>query len=158
MFGAVERGGRVRADGHPDSRAATLDRRASTFVLPSSTVFTDECVGVRPTLGQGLHAHHRINHSEKVYVSGNVHTQTIEGFWALLKSGITAPTTPSPRSIFRVPERVRVAVQPPRGSSPMFKTLLGSGRSTGRVTFAKVGMKLLTLDSPSSIGADSAPP
>jgi len=30
-----------------------------------------------------------VNHSEKVYVSGDVHTQTIEGFWALLKGGLT---------------------------------------------------------------------
>lgn len=29
-----------------------------------------------------------MNHSEKVYVSGDVHTNTIEGFWALLKGGI----------------------------------------------------------------------
>ncbi len=30
----------------------------------------------------------RIKHAEKVYVSGDVHTNTIEGFWALLKNGI----------------------------------------------------------------------
>ena len=32
--------------------------------------------------------HRRIRHSEKVYVAGNVHTQTIEGFWSLVKNGI----------------------------------------------------------------------
>ncbi len=32
--------------------------------------------------------HHRINHSAKVYVEGAVHTQTIDGFWSLLKNGI----------------------------------------------------------------------
>ena len=29
-----------------------------------------------------------MNHSAKVYVDGDVHTNTIEGFWALLKTGI----------------------------------------------------------------------
>jgi len=32
--------------------------------------------------------HRRINHSEKVYVMGDVHTNTIEGFWSLIKGGI----------------------------------------------------------------------
>ena len=32
--------------------------------------------------------HRRINHSAKVYVSGDVHTNTIEGFWSLVKRGI----------------------------------------------------------------------
>jgi transposase len=27
-------------------------------------------------------------HSERVYVSGNVHTNTIEGFWSLVKNGV----------------------------------------------------------------------
>ena len=30
-----------------------------------------------------------INHSKKEYVRGDVHTNTIEGFWSLVKSGIT---------------------------------------------------------------------
>jgi hypothetical protein len=29
-----------------------------------------------------------VNHSARVYVTGNVHTNTIEGFWSLLKNGI----------------------------------------------------------------------
>ena len=32
--------------------------------------------------------HRRINHSEGVYVIGNIHTNTIEGFWSLVKRGI----------------------------------------------------------------------
>ena len=29
-----------------------------------------------------------MNHSENVYVSGDVHVNTMEGFWSLLKRGI----------------------------------------------------------------------
>jgi hypothetical protein len=32
--------------------------------------------------------HRRVNHESKVYVVGDVHTQTIEGFWSLVKRGI----------------------------------------------------------------------
>ena len=32
--------------------------------------------------------HRRINHSAKVYVAGDVHTNSIEGFWSLVKRGI----------------------------------------------------------------------
>ena len=32
--------------------------------------------------------HKRINHSSKIYVMGDVHTNTIEGFWSLVKRGI----------------------------------------------------------------------
>jgi transposase-like protein len=29
-----------------------------------------------------------VKHAERVYVSGDVHTNTIEGFWSLVKRGI----------------------------------------------------------------------
>jgi transposase-like protein len=32
--------------------------------------------------------HDRIHHASKVYVRGDVHTNTIEGFWSLVKRGI----------------------------------------------------------------------
>jgi hypothetical protein len=32
--------------------------------------------------------HHRIRHEDKIYVSGNVHTQTVEGFFGNMKNGI----------------------------------------------------------------------
>ena len=39
-------------------------------------------------MGKRGYSHQRINHSARIYVEGDVHTQTIEGFFALLKSGI----------------------------------------------------------------------
>jgi hypothetical protein len=35
------------------------------------------------------YAHRRIQHGAKVYVMGDVHTNTIDGFWSLLKRGIS---------------------------------------------------------------------
>jgi transposase-like protein len=50
-------------------------------------IYTDEAKTYRglPKLG---YQHERINHSARVYVDGDIHTNTIEGFWALLKRGI----------------------------------------------------------------------
>ncbi|MGB8114014.1 MAG: IS1595 family transposase [Candidatus Sulfotelmatobacter sp.] len=56
-------------------------------ILPKSTVFTDEYI-IYDRLGARVKEHKRINHSSKVYVMGDVHTNTIEGFWSLVKRGI----------------------------------------------------------------------
>jgi transposase-like protein len=56
-------------------------------VLPSSVLFTDEWRAYNH-VGLEYKAHHRIRHSEHVYVSGDVHTNTIEGFWSTVKRGI----------------------------------------------------------------------
>jgi len=50
-------------------------------------VYTDELVAYDGLGNQG-YQHHRIHHSSSVYVSGEVHTNTIEGFWSLVKRGI----------------------------------------------------------------------
>ena len=56
-------------------------------VLPASTVYTDELKSYFPLTAKG-YQHRRIQHSEKIYVSGDVHTNTIEGFWSLVKRGL----------------------------------------------------------------------
>jgi transposase len=89
VFGAVERKGKIRAEVIPDSRMRTLDRKVREFVMPESTIFTDDFKAYRhyghPESG---YTHHRINHSARIYVQGDVHTQTIEGFFGLFKNGV----------------------------------------------------------------------
>jgi transposase len=89
VFGAVERGGRIRAEVIPNSRLLTVEKKVREFVMPESTVFTDDFTGYRrlskPNSG---YQHRRINHSARVYVLGDVHTQTIEGFFGLFKNGV----------------------------------------------------------------------
>jgi transposase len=87
VFAMVERGGRVRASVVPSRAKGTLQDEIVKYVLPASTVFTDEW---KPYLGLDKrgYTHHRIRHQESVYVSGDVHTQTIEGFFSNLKRGV----------------------------------------------------------------------
>ncbi len=87
VFGAVQRGGHVVARVIPDATAATLRESIRTHVLPKSTIFTDEYQPYRRITRDGYY-HHRVNHSQDIYVDGNVHTQTIEGFFSLVKSGL----------------------------------------------------------------------
>jgi transposase len=88
VLGMVERKGRVVALTVPDTTAKTLCGTVCEYVLPKSTVFTDELASYNTVSRGRRYTHHRINHSSKVYVQGNVHTNTIEGFWSLVKRGI----------------------------------------------------------------------
>jgi transposase len=89
VFGAAERKGRVRATVIPDSRAATVQGKIREYVLPDSLIYTDEYQGYASIAGKG-YRHRRIRHIAKVYVEGDVHTPTIDGFFGLLKNGIRA--------------------------------------------------------------------
>jgi transposase len=87
VFGMVERKGRVVALTVPSVRKTTLMTRMVYRVLPETTVYTDELLSYH-AVGDFGYKHRRIRHSEGVYVSGDVHTNTIEGFWSLVKRGI----------------------------------------------------------------------
>jgi transposase len=87
VFGAVERGGRIRAEVVPNSRASVIRPKAREFILPGSMIYTDEYHAYEK-LGRTGYTHRRINHHAKVYVDGDVHTQTIDGFYGLLKNGL----------------------------------------------------------------------
>ena len=87
VFGAVERGGRIRASVIPNSRGKTLHAKTVEYVLPESMIYTDDFKAYKQ-LGQKGYQHKRINHSARIYVDGDVHTQTIEGFFGLFKNGV----------------------------------------------------------------------
>jgi transposase-like protein len=86
VFAAVERQGRVRAEVIPSSQGTVLTEKVGEFVLPGSMIFTDDWTGYE-RLGR-YYTHRRINHSQRIYVSGNVHTQTIEGFFSHFKNDV----------------------------------------------------------------------
>lgn len=79
--------GRAVARVTPDARKGTLHGLAKEYILPESAVFTDDFPAYDGLEKHG-YTHKRIRHSARVYVSGNVHTQSIEGFWSLVKRGI----------------------------------------------------------------------
>jgi transposase-like protein len=88
VVGAVERGGKVIAIASSDASKKTLHGVAKEYILPDSTVYTDEWNGYNGLDKVNGYEHRRINHSAGVYVIGTTHTNTIEGFWSLVKRGI----------------------------------------------------------------------
>jgi transposase len=87
VVGMVQRKGQVRAFVAADVKSDTLRGLIKEHVLPRTMVFIDDFKSYNGIGARG-YTHQRINHSEKVYVNGDVHTNTIEGFWSLIKRGI----------------------------------------------------------------------
>ena len=83
----AQRKGRVVAVNVPNARRTTVMPHVRQRVLPRSVVSTDELKSYDKLKRSGYHRR-RIHHAEKVYVSGAIHTNTIEGFWSLMKRGI----------------------------------------------------------------------
>ena len=67
VIGMVQRKGQVRAFVAADVKADTLRGLIKEHVLPKSTVFTDDFRSYNGLDARG-YTHHRINHSERVYV------------------------------------------------------------------------------------------
>ncbi len=89
VVGVVERKGRVRAYATLDAKRDTVMGIIKEHVLPESMVFTDEhSIYDDLRFHRNEYTHRRIKHAEKIYVVGDVHTNTIEGFWSLVKRGI----------------------------------------------------------------------
>ena len=88
VLGIVQRGGKVAALVTQDTTTKSIRPIIREYVLPASLVYTDEYKAY-DLLKKDGYKHERICHEEKVYVVGNVHTNTIDGFWSLLKRGIS---------------------------------------------------------------------
>jgi transposase len=87
VAGIAERKGKVIAKTAQQVGSQQLLDMASAHILPDSTVYTDEHMAYNH-LGKMGYQHKRIHHSAKVYVMGDIHTNTIEGFSSLVKRGI----------------------------------------------------------------------
>jgi transposase len=86
VFGAVQRGGKLRAEVIPNSRGHVVRNKVREYALPASIIYTDEYGAYNKLAGR--YTHRRINHAARVYVQGPVHTQTIDGFFSTFKNGV----------------------------------------------------------------------
>ena len=87
VLGMVERGGRVRARVIATRHGAPLSRAVLANVNPDSILFTDDWGSYKP-LRRSYIDHRVINHSAGLYVEGSTHTNTIEGSFGNLKTGM----------------------------------------------------------------------
>jgi transposase len=87
VLGMVERGGRVRLRVIASRRGEPLSGAVRANINPQAILFTDDWRPYRP-LSKEYAGHRIINHSAGVYVLGDIHTNTIEGFFGNLKTGM----------------------------------------------------------------------
>lgn len=87
LFGMLDRDGDVMTKVVPDTKGKTLKGHIEANVKEGSTIHTDE---YRPYNGLDKmgYKHERCNHGEKQYAVDGSHVNTLEGFWARLKSSI----------------------------------------------------------------------
>lgn len=71
-----------------ESRQAT-EAHIRAVVRPGSTVYSDECGAYRWLERQG-YDHDSVNHHAGEYVRGDVHTQTLDGYWGMLKNHLAS--------------------------------------------------------------------
>lgn len=86
ILGMVERGGRVRLRVIESRRGEPLSRAVRAHLDPAAFMLTDDWIAYKPLRREFDHA--VINHSAGSYVDGNIHTNTIEGFFGNLKTGM----------------------------------------------------------------------
>lgn len=86
VLGMLERGGKVNAVVVDNVQSHTLTKEILKRVKRSARLHTDEWQGYN--IVSRLYNHSIVRHNVGQYVDGNVYTNTIEGFWGILKRGI----------------------------------------------------------------------
>lgn len=86
VFGIVRRSGDVRAHVVENVRESTLKPLIRSYAAPESTLYTDEFV-VYDRMGKWYY-HDRVKHGDKEFVKDYIHTNTIEGFWSIVKNNL----------------------------------------------------------------------
>jgi transposase-like protein len=85
-FALVERGGKVRSFHVPEVGAKTLRPILVAQVSRKSILVTDDA-GQYRHMGTEFFGHQVVNHGANEYVRGDAHTNTIEGYFSILKRG-----------------------------------------------------------------------
>lgn len=87
VFGMVQRGGKLEVRKVKNVRRNTIMPIVDANIEKGTQVYSDEfkVYDALPVMG---YKHDSVPHAEKVYVLGNAHTNTIEGFWSQCKNGI----------------------------------------------------------------------
>jgi len=88
VMGMKERGGRVRPKVVADVSGKTLKGVISENIAKSARIMTDEWAGYRGLKNDGW-THEKVNHGLYEYARGDVTTNGIEGFFGMLKRGLT---------------------------------------------------------------------
>lgn len=84
----VERDGRVRAHHIPRVNGVTLRAVLDQHAHRASALMTDTAGGYLH-VGRAFVRHEMVDHGKDEYVRGDAHTNTVEGYFSILKRGLT---------------------------------------------------------------------
>ena len=88
VVGATERGGEARLQVIDDNGRKTLHQFIRENTAPNTeAIYTDEWPAYKGIADSDT-KHETVNHSQEEWVRGNVHTNSVEGVWSLLKRSI----------------------------------------------------------------------
>jgi len=87
IMGMVERQGRVRVKRIPNRETHILLNNIKGNINRDSSVMTDDWGAYKKIYKLG-YKRSVVKHSKRRYVSGNIHTNTIEGWWSQFKRSI----------------------------------------------------------------------
>jgi transposase-like protein len=87
VLALVERDGTARSFYMPNVKAETLRAVLGSHASAKSHFMTDEDVSFT-AIGWNFASHGTVKHSADEYVRGHIHTNTVEGFFSILKRGI----------------------------------------------------------------------
>ena len=87
VLSLVERGGKVRSFHVDNAKGTTVIPIVEENVERETAIMTDEAGQYRDRL-DGFASHDVVTHSRGEYVRGNIHTNTIEGYFSIFKRGM----------------------------------------------------------------------
>lgn len=86
VVGIIERNGQEVLKHVPSADLNNIGKLISKHVPKGSTIYSDEAPVY--THLKKFYTHDNVKHALNIYVEGNVHTNTIENFWSILKRGL----------------------------------------------------------------------
>jgi transposase-like protein len=87
VFSLVERKGQVRSFHVADVTAKNLKQKIRDNVARKTNIMTDEAYSYRG-LSKEFLSHDTVTHSRQEYVRDEAHTNTVEGYFSILKRGV----------------------------------------------------------------------
>jgi transposase-like protein len=86
IIGIIERNGKVALRYVSGETTQNMVEFVETHVAQDSTIYSDEAAAYKQL--KRTYKHDNVKHALNIYVEGQVHTNTIENFWSVLKRGL----------------------------------------------------------------------
>lgn len=125
VLGIAKRDGALSAHQIKNVKASTILPIVKENVLSYSMIYTDEFVSYNQLRGNH-YFHRKVNHANKEWAKGRVHTNNLEGFWGNMKRGIRGVYHSVSKKYLQTYVDEYVFRYNHRGDQqPMFLTILG---------------------------------